>query len=152
MPKATFTLDSRLEQDCIILGRLKLCHLLLMNNAAVPWYILVPETSATEICDLGVVAQAVLFDEINVLSRYVQGLAGVKKLNVAAIGNVVSQLHVHIVGRHPGDFAWPGVVWGVPSEEEYTDEQISEIALAVKEDLGDEFRARAVIDSKNHSA
>ena len=141
MPKANFKLDSRLEQDCFVLGRFKLCHLLLMNNSAVPWYILVPETAATEICDLGVFAQAILFDEINVVSRYVQGLAGVKKLNVAAIGNVVSQLHVHIVGRHPGDFAWPGVVWGAPSDEEYTDEQVREIVRAAQESLGDTFIA-----------
>lgn len=141
MTQAGITLDPRLEQDCFVLGRLKLCRLLLMNNAAVPWYILVPDTSATEICDLNLMAQAILYDEINVVSGYVQGIAGVEKLNVAAIGNVVKQLHVHIVGRHPQDFAWPGVVWGVASEEKYTDAQVAEIVQAVKEQLGDAFVA-----------
>lgn len=141
-----FELDPRLRDDCFVLGRLKLSRLLLMNNAAVPWYILVPqmratETRVTEICDLGVMAQAILFDEINTLSRYVQGLAGVEKLNVAAIGNVVSQLHVHVVGRHPGDYAWPGVVWGAKSDECYNDEQVAHILRTVKEQLGDDFVA-----------
>lgn len=141
MAAAGITLDPRLEQDCFVLGRLKLCHLLLMNNAAVPWYILVPDTAATEICDLNLMAQAILYDEINVVSGYVQGIAGVEKLNVAAIGNIVRQLHVHVIGRHPADFAWPGVVWGVASDEQYTDEQVVEIVVAVKEQLGDAFVA-----------
>jgi len=141
MLAADVTLDPRLEQDCFVLGRLKLCRLLLMNNAAVPWYILVPDTAATEICDLNLMAQAILYDEINVVSRYVKGVAGVEKLNVAAIGNVVRQLHIHIVGRHSEDFAWPGVVWGAAADDQYTDAQVAAIVRAVREQLGDAFVA-----------
>lgn len=141
MTKQGFVLDPQLERDCFVLGRLKLCRLLLMNNAVVPWFILVPKTDATEICDLGVMAQAILYDEINTVSRYVQGLGGVEKLNVAAIGNIVRQLHIHVVGRHPGDFAWPGVVWGAASNERYEDEQVRAILHSVAESLGDEFHA-----------
>lgn len=141
MGQGEFSLDSRLENDCFVLGRLKLSRLLLMNNAAVPWYILVPETTATEICDMSVVAQAILFDEINVVSRYVRDVGGVEKLNVAAIGNIVSQLHVHVVGRHAGDFAWPGVVWGAAVEARYRDEQVSEIRQAVQSAFGADFKA-----------
>jgi len=140
MADAKFELDPRLARDCIALGRLKLSRLLLMNNAAVPWFILVPETQVTEICDLGVMAQAILFDEINTVSRFVRDLDRVQKLNVAALGNSVSQLHVHVIGRNPGDFAWPGTVWGVPVEETYPDEQVQEILRAVKAHFGDAFR------------
>ena len=140
MTSAGFELDPRLARDCFVLGRLKLCRLLLMNNAAVPWFILVPKTDVTEICDLGVMAQAILFDEINTVSRYVQGLDGVEKLNVAALGNVVSQLHIHIVGRHPDDFAWPGVVWGVEAEQPYAADRVAGYVADLRAELGDEFR------------
>lgn len=140
MNRKNFQLDPRLERDCFALGRFKLCRLLLMNNAAVPWFILVPETDATEICDLNLLAQAILFDEINTVSHFVQALDGVEKLNVAAIGNVVSQLHLHVVGRHPGDFAWPGVVWGVEAKERYADEQVERIRQQAADGLGEDFR------------
>jgi diadenosine tetraphosphate (Ap4A) HIT family hydrolase len=140
MSNKKFKLDPRLEQDCFALGRFKLCRLLLMNNAAVPWFILVPETDATEICDLNLLAQAILFDEINTVSHYLQELDGVEKLNVAAIGNIVNQLHIHIVGRNPADFAWPGVVWGIDSSERYADEQVDRIRRQVADGLGEDFK------------
>jgi len=140
MTKKKFELDSRLDQDCFALGRFKLCRLLLMNNAAAPWFILVPETDVTEICDLNLLAQAILYDEINTVSHYVQALDGIEKLNVAAIGNVVSQLHIHVVGRNPADFAWPGVVWGASGGEPYTDERIERVRRQAADGLGEDFR------------
>ncbi|MFW2404174.1 MAG: HIT domain-containing protein [Gammaproteobacteria bacterium] len=140
MSKKKFQLDARLERDCFALGRFKLCRLLLMNNAAVPWFILVPETDVTEICDLNLLAQAILYDEINTVSHFVQELDGVEKLNVAAIGNVVSQLHIHVVGRHSSDFAWPGVVWGIEASETYTDEQVRHIGRQAADGLGEDYR------------
>lgn len=139
MSKQGFRLDPRLERDGIALGRFKLCRLLLMNKAAVPWFILVPETDVIELCDLNLLAQAILFDEINTVSRFVKELDGVEKLNVAALGNVVSQLHIHVVGRHPGDFAWPGVVWGVEAGAAYSAAEIADIRAAVAAGLGEEF-------------
>ncbi|NND36973.1 MAG: HIT domain-containing protein [Gammaproteobacteria bacterium] len=140
MSKKHFELDPRLARDCFAVGRFKLCRLLLMNNAAVPWFILVPETDVTEICDLNLLAQAILYDEINTVSHYVQELDGVQKLNVAAIGNIVRQLHIHIVGRHPGDFVWPGVVWGVDTSERYAEAQVDRIRRQVADGLGEDFK------------
>jgi len=114
-----------------VLGRMELCHLLLMNNASLPWFILVPETAATEVFDLTSTERAMLWDEVDRLAEYVRTQYPIDKLNVAAIGNVVSQLHVHIVGRRKDDYCWPGVVWGQPSEAQYSDEAIAEITRSV---------------------
>jgi len=127
----TFELAEELRRDCIVLGRMEFCHLLLMNNASVPWFILVPETAATEVFDLTSTERAMLWDEVDRLAEYVRTQYPIDKLNVAAIGNVVSQLHVHIVGRRKDDYCWPGVVWGQPSEAQYSDEAIAEITRSV---------------------
>jgi diadenosine tetraphosphate (Ap4A) HIT family hydrolase len=123
----SFTLDSRLANDCIVLGEMRLSLLLLLKNALVPWFILVPRRDQTEIFELDREDQEALLEEINLLSGFVKGLAGVEKLNVAAIGNVVKQLHVHVIGRNSEDFCWPNVVWGRPEKTPYTDEEIREI-------------------------
>ena len=107
---AGLELDSRLARDCIVLGRLDISQLLLMNNALVPWFILVPVTTETEIVDLSAQDQARLLQEINLLSGFIKENFNITKLNTAAIGNVVSQLHIHVVGRDPADYCWPDVV------------------------------------------
>jgi len=123
----TFTLDPRLANDCIVLGEMKLSLLLLMKNALVPWFILVPRRSPTEIFELDQEDQQALLEEINLLSGFVKGLPGVEKLNVAAIGNIVKQLHVHVIGRNSKDFCWPNAVWGKTEKKPYTDEEIRAI-------------------------
>ncbi len=128
-----FELDSRLAGDCIVLGKLDLSQLLLMNNSLVPWFILVPETSVTEIVDLPAEDQARLMLEINILSRFIRNNFIIEKLNTAAIGNVVSQLHVHVIGRHQGDFCWPDTVWGRPEKKAYSEQEIAGIRAAIKE-------------------
>jgi diadenosine tetraphosphate (Ap4A) HIT family hydrolase len=130
-----FELDSRLQQDCFRLGRLDLCHLLLLDNAAVPWFILVPETSVSEICDLASAQQLTLLQEMNVVANFVRQTFVIDKLNVAAIGNIVRQLHVHVVGRRATDYCWPGVVWGTVPPERYTEEQLAQIRLDVARNL-----------------
>ena len=127
----TFELAEQLRNDCIVLGRMELCHLLLMNNASVPWFILVPETAETEVFDLTSTERAMLWDEVDRLAEYLRSEYPVDKLNVAAIGNVVSQLHVHVVGRRKDDYCWPDVVWGQPAEEQYSDEAIAKITRSV---------------------
>lgn len=122
-----FTLDPRLADDCIVLGEMRLSLLLLLKNALVPWFILVPRRDQTEIFELNREDQEALLEEINLISGFVKGLAGVEKLNVAAIGNVVKQLHVHLIGRNPEDFCWPNVVWGRPEKTPYSDEEIRAI-------------------------
>lgn len=134
-----FELDPRLEKDCLVLGRMKVSMLLLMNNALVPWFILVPRTSKTEITELSAEEQASLLKEINILSAFIKSNFEITKMNIASIGNIVSQLHVHMVGRHPLDYCWPGVVWGVQDKKKYTNKQVNEIMLALTEQLGDYF-------------
>ncbi|MDD2336261.1 MAG: HIT family protein [Geobacteraceae bacterium] len=122
-----FTLDPRLAHDCLILGEMNLCLLLLMKNALVPWFILVPRRAHTEIFELDREDQETLVEEINLLSGFVKGFPGVEKLNVAAIGNIVKQLHVHVIGRNSQDFCWPNVVWGRTEKKPYSDEEIRTI-------------------------
>jgi diadenosine tetraphosphate (Ap4A) HIT family hydrolase len=110
-----FVLDAAFAPANIVLGRTRLCHVLVADNAAVPWFVLVPETAAEELCDLDAATHAILMDEVHHLGRALRARFVVDKLNVAAIGNVVRQLHVHVVGRRREDYCWPGVVWGQPA-------------------------------------
>jgi len=131
----SFTLDPRLANDCIVLGEMRLSLLLLLKNALAPWFILVPRRDQTEIFELDREDQVALLEEINLLSGFVKQRAGVEKLNVAAIGNVVKQLHVHVIGRNSGDFCWPNVVWGRPEKTPYTEEDIREIKESLVKEL-----------------
>ena len=135
-----FELDPRLANDCLVLGKLELSLLLLVNNSLLPWFILVPQTSVTEMTDLSQSDQASLLEEINLLSVFVKGNFNISKLNIAAIGNIVSQLHIHIVGRDPSDFCWPNVVWGTKEREAYTSDKIDEITAALRKQLGIKFK------------
>ena len=133
----SFQLDERLARDCFELGSFKFCRLLLMNNPAIPWFILVPVTDCTEICDLSVEQQAQLWAEVNSVAAYVRNTFAVDKLNVAAIGNIVRQLHVHVVGRSETDYCWPGVVWGSEWNDTYAASDVAKlresVAAALKE-------------------
>lgn len=120
-----FVLDPRLQQDCVVLGDLPLSILLLMNDARFPWFILVPRVTVVELHALEASEYATLGVEMRRVSYFVQTAFDTDKLNVAAIGNMVRQLHVHIVGRRVDDLCWPGVVWGCSGREPY-----SEAALA----------------------
>ena len=130
-----FELDSRLAQDCIVIGKLNISQLLLMNNSLVPWFILVPERTASEITDLLHSEQLIILEEINFVSSFVKANFEISKLNTAAIGNIVSQLHIHIVGRNPSDYCWPNVVWGTKQRKLYTVEQIKKITTTLREQL-----------------
>jgi len=122
-----FALDPRLASDCIALGEMRLSLLLLMNNSLVPWFILVPRRSETEIFELSKEDQLALLEEINLLSGFLKSRFRVEKLNVAAIGNIVRQLHIHVVGRNTTDFRWPNVVWGATEKMPYSVEEITVI-------------------------
>lgn len=109
----TFTLHPRLEADTHAAAEWGLCRILVMNDARYPWLVLVPRREdVTELTALSTADRAQLIDEIARAGRLVQALSGVTKLNIGALGNLVPQLHVHVVGRHQGDPAWPGPVWG----------------------------------------
>ena len=137
---AGFALAATLRADCHVLGRLSFCQLLLVNKAEVPWLIAVPETDVIELCDLSTDEQALLQGEINQLGRWLRTRFAVTKLNIAAIGNIVPQLHIHIIGRHPDDPWWPAVAWGQPSTHGYAPARVAAIATALEQDLGSAYR------------
>jgi len=132
-----FTLDPKLESDTITLGEFDLSQLLLMNNSLVPWFILVPKMNARELYELDADQQLMLWTEINTISEFLKEELQVDKINVAAIGNIVPQLHVHVVGRNKDDFAWPGTVWGRDEREEYESEKLEDLYKILQEYLED---------------
>ncbi|MFG1345779.1 HIT domain-containing protein [Xanthobacter autotrophicus DSM 431] len=120
---APFLLDPRLEADGPAVGNLPLCQLRLVDDARFFWVVLVPRRAhMVEIIDLPFADRLHLMEEVAVVSSAVRESSGCAKLNVAALGNLVPQLHVHIVGRDPGDAAWPGPVFGVGTREPLADE------------------------------
>jgi diadenosine tetraphosphate (Ap4A) HIT family hydrolase len=121
-----FSLDARLEADCARLAESEQSLLLLRNDARFPWLILVPKQSVTELHELPAQAQNLALSESLALASALRKMAGVEKINLAAIGNIVRQLHIHVIGRRVGDAAWPGVVWGHPGAISYEGSQIQE--------------------------
>tara|TARA_R110002094_G_scaffold135086_2_gene127025 strand:+ start:340 stop:747 length:408 start_codon:yes stop_codon:yes gene_type:complete len=109
-----FQLHPQLSKDTYPLRAMPLCRLLLMNDARYPWIILVPEKpDLVEITDLGEEDYLSLMKEVRRATKVMKQLFQVDKMNVAMLGNMVPQLHVHIIGRYKDDPAWPGPVWGV---------------------------------------
>ena len=116
----SFVLDPQLEADTYGLGRLKLCRVLLLNDARYPWLVLVPEkANLVEVIDLEEADQLQLMREIAMASRALKTLFDPDKLNIGALGNKVRQLHVHVLARFVSDEAWPGPVWGVGDAQSY---------------------------------
>jgi diadenosine tetraphosphate (Ap4A) HIT family hydrolase len=110
----SFQLDPRLAGDTHLIGELALSRLLLMDDARFPWLILVPRIAgARELFDLDGADRATLLAELDAVGRAIETLLRPDKFNIAALGNVVSQLHVHVVARYSADAAWPQPVWGV---------------------------------------
>ncbi len=115
-----FELHPRLAADTAFVADWTLCRVLLMNDARYPWLILVPRrAAAAEIFDLGPEDREMLIAEIALASERLKHVSRSAKINVGALGNLVPQLHIHIVARNPGDAAWPGPVWGVGAPQPY---------------------------------
>ena len=132
-----FSLDSRLEADTIPIGELHLSRVLLMNDARFPWVILVPRRVAIrEILDLDPKDRATLYREIESVSEAMQRLFTPTKLNVAALGNMVAQLHVHVIARFETDDAWPKPVWGVGTRIAYSEAEAKTRVAAISLALG----------------
>ena len=130
--KQTFPLHPQLLADCHRLGGLSATHLLLHRNAAVPWFILVPETGAANLLDLPVEQRNAVLDDCTRVSDYLTGALGCPKVNVAWIGNLVPMLHIHVIGRRPGDPCWPLPVWGhLETVREYAEQEIRSIRDAL---------------------
>jgi diadenosine tetraphosphate (Ap4A) HIT family hydrolase len=119
-----FRLDPRLAADTIPVGSLGLSRVLLMNDSRFPWLILVPEREGlTELTDLAPAERGTLMEEIAAASRALRAVARPDKINVGALGNIVRQMHVHVVARREGDAAWPGPVWGAGTAIAYGPEE-----------------------------
>lgn len=106
-------LDPRIEASTLFITELQLCNVYLQNEVRFPWVVLVPKVEdAKEIIDLGEEDQKQLMSEIAFVSHVMKQIFVPDKLNIGALGNIVSQLHVHVIARYTDDLAWPGPVWG----------------------------------------
>ena len=134
-----FDIDPVLRKDCHILGRFRYAYLLLYRQRSIPWFILVPETSETEVVELPHEDQLELFHETSILGKFVKVTFKADKINLGAIGNVVRQMHVHVIGRYETDECWPGVVWGTPLvREDYSGEEVARIRQQLVDYFGQE--------------
>jgi len=108
----TFALHPQLAADTIPVGELPLCHVLLMNNWHFPWLILVPKRDGMrELFDLSAADYSTAMQEVRNVAQQFQNITGADKINIAALGNMVPQLHIHIIARFAQDDAWPKPVW-----------------------------------------
>lgn len=135
-----FALDQRLQQDTLTLGDFPLCRLLLSNDSNYPWFILVPRIDGiSEVFQLDVADQQVLWQETTALAQLLNEGLGADKMNIGALGNVVSQLHVHVIVRKRDDAAWPAPVWGKHPALPYTPEQMTVIRARLRDLLPADF-------------
>lgn len=130
---ADWSLHPQLDKDTVSIGDLPLCRVLLIRDAHYPWLVLVPRRPETvEIIDLDEVARAQLMTEITRVSRALREVTRCDKLNVAALGNAVPQLHVHIIARRRTDAAWPRPIWGVMPPLPYNLRDMQELIDALQ--------------------
>jgi diadenosine tetraphosphate (Ap4A) HIT family hydrolase len=135
-----FVLDPRLLQDTLPIGDFPLCTLLLSNDSNYPWFILVPKRAdISEVFQLSETEQMQLWKETITLSAVLDRTFQADKMNVAALGNVVNQLHMHVIVRRVGDAAWPAPVWGKHPAKPYTPEEVARITAQLKSELTETF-------------
>lgn len=133
-----FQLDPRLNQDCHLVTELPLCLVLMMNDNQYPWMILVPKIEgAREFLDLSIAQQQQLWLESSRLTRVMQQRYAPDKMNIAALGNVVEQLHLHHIARYKKDIAWPAPVWGKYPAKGYDAATAQQEIMAMSELLED---------------
>lgn len=138
--RAVFALDSRLQQDTLTIGDFPLCRLLLSNDANYPWFILVPRRDdISELFQLDVADQQRLWQETTALAEVLKDSFDADKINVATLGNVVSQLHMHVIVRKRDDAAWPAPVWGKHPAKPYSAEQVAAIRERLRLVLDEDF-------------
>jgi len=133
-----YKLDVRLESDTIFLCSLFLCDVLLMNEKQVPWFILVPRVKdAVELFDLSEENRGLVFEESIFIAEKIKSHYRCEKINIAVLGNMVRQLHIHIIGRHSADPAWPNPVWGNLISQKYSEQEY----VFLKNELQELFKA-----------
>ncbi|CDZ35894.1 Hit1 protein [Neorhizobium galegae bv. officinalis] len=119
-----FELDGRIARDSDLVSVLTLCQLRIQNDSRWPWLVLVPQRAGmTEIFDLSPAEQARLSVEVNRVAAALKTVTGATKINVGALGNIVRQLHVHVIARFEGDPNWPGPIWGFGQSVPYGGQQ-----------------------------
>lgn len=132
-----FTFDPRLEGDSTPVVDLPLCAVRLMKDANYPWVLMIPrQANLVEIIDLAPQDRLQLMEEISSVSTALKRISGCDKLNVGALGNMVPQLHVHVIARFKGDAAWPGPVWGAQPAKSYADGAAEQLIAALRAELG----------------
>lgn len=137
-----FELHHRLKEDCIEVGRFPLCLILMLNDANYPWFILVPRReSVEEIFELSDDDQLQLLKESSYLSKKLSAAFDADKMNVATLGNMVPQLHMHHIVRYKDDAAWPKPVWGQLPAVSYHDDEIVKLLSKVGKILTDNFES-----------
>ncbi len=128
-----WALHPQLERDTLAVGDLPLCRVLIIRDANYPWLLLVPRRpEIVEILDLDEVEQAQLMVEITRVARALREITKCDKLNIAALGNVVPQLHVHIIARRRTDAAWPKPVWGAAEPLPFDPDALEDFRKAVR--------------------
>ncbi len=133
---STFTLDERLERDGIPIASIGLCQLRLMNDRRWPWLILIPQRDGvSEIIDLSPLDQTMLTFEAAMVATALKKVTRAEKINIGALGNIVRQLHVHIIARRAGDPNWPGPVWGFGKAEPWPEADHQVFAARILENL-----------------
>lgn len=136
MSAAGFVLDPRLAADTRPVASLPLCDVQLMDDARWPWLVLVPRRAGlVEIADLPGDEQALLWQEVNRAAAALRAVAPCDKLNLGALGNIVRQLHVHVIARIEGDAAWPGPVWGHGARVPRDDKDAAALIAALRQAL-----------------
>ncbi len=128
-----FELDQRLRNDTLVVGDLALCRVLLMNDSRYPWLILVPKVAAvSEVFELTIEQQQCLWQETTAVSVVLKQLFQADKINIATLGNVVKQLHMHIVVRMQDDATWPAPVWGQGVAQPYTAQELQQFSTKLQ--------------------
>ena len=135
-----FVLHPQLASDCIVVGQFELSTLLLMNDRQFPWFILVPRREdVTEVFQLDQADRVQLMNESCWLAEALKDAFAADKINVAALGNMVSQLHIHHIARYREDPAWPARVWGKLPAVPYNDDQLNECVTRLQTVLTSEL-------------
>jgi diadenosine tetraphosphate (Ap4A) HIT family hydrolase len=133
----SFALDERLARDTFVVGDMTLSRALLMNDARWPWLILAPRREGlVELTDLSAGERALLIEEAASAASFLKAHARADKINVGALGNIVRQLHLHVVARFVGDAAWPGPVWGQGAARPYGEAEARALVEAARLGLG----------------
>lgn len=131
-----FELDPRLKADTHHIASLPLCEVMLMNDARFAWLILVPRRAGlVELVDLSEELQQALLGEIHRVATTLRDAVPCDKLNIGALGNIVRQLHIHVIARLEGDAAWPGPVWGSGVAERYAKSKLESRVVLLRNHL-----------------